>query len=52
MGFVVHMGELLDSTITNHLDLRKTLAKSMAGQFLYYSIATATSSQSRTRRRT
>ena len=51
VGFVVHMGELLDSTITNHLDLRKTLAKSMARQFLYYSIATATSSQSRTRRR-
>lgn len=53
VGFVVHMGELLYSTITNHLDLRKTLAKSMAGQCLYYSIATsaATFSQSRTRRR-
>lgn len=51
VGFVVHMGELLDSTITNHLDLRKTLAKSIAGQFLYYSIATAISSPSQTRRR-
>ena len=54
VGFVVHMGELLDSAITNHLDLRKTLAKSMAGQFLYYSIASVMASppQSRTRRRT
>ena len=54
VGFVVHMGELLDSTITNHLDLRKALAKSPAAQFLCYSIAaaTATSSQSRTRSRT
>ena len=53
VGFVIHMGELLDSTITNHLDLRKTLAKSIARQFLYYSIATATgkTSPSRVRRR-
>ena len=50
VGFVVHMGELLNSTVTNHLDLRRTLAKSVAGPFLYYSIVTATSSQSRSRR--
>jgi hypothetical protein len=39
LGFVVHVGELLDGRPTNHLDLRKTLAKGKATDFLYYSVA-------------
>jgi hypothetical protein len=41
VGFVVHMGELLDGKATNHLDLRRKLAgKSAATRpFLYYTIA-------------
>jgi hypothetical protein len=39
LGFVVHMGELLDGKPTNHLDLRKTLAKTKAGKFIYYRVA-------------
>jgi hypothetical protein len=39
LGFVVHVGELLDGKATNHLDLRKTLAKGKATDFLYYTIA-------------
>ena len=38
-GFFVHMGELLDGKPTNHIDLRKPLAKSPAGAFLYYTVA-------------
>jgi hypothetical protein len=38
-GFVVHMGELLDRKPTNHLDLRRDLAKTRAGAFLPYDIA-------------
>jgi hypothetical protein len=38
LGFVVHMGELLDGKPTNHLDLRKKLAKTKAGDFLYYTV--------------
>ena len=40
LGFVVHMGELLDGKPTNHLDLRKTLAKpkGKAAAFLYYKV--------------
>ena len=30
------MGELLDGKPTNHLDLRKSLAKTKAKDFLYY----------------
>ena len=41
VGFFVHMGELADGKPTNHLDLRKRLAKSSAGRFLYYSIVSA-----------
>ena len=37
-GFFVHMGELLDGKPTNHLDLRKRLAKTASAQFLYYTI--------------
>jgi hypothetical protein len=37
-GFFVHMGELLDGKPTNHLDLRKPLAKSPAADFLYYTV--------------
>jgi hypothetical protein len=37
-GFFVHMGELLDGKPTNHLDLRKPLAKTAAGEFLYYTV--------------
>jgi hypothetical protein len=39
LGFIVHVGELLDGKATNHLDLRKRLAKGKATEFLYYSIA-------------
>lgn len=38
VGFVVHMGELLDGKPTNHLDLRKQLAKTKANDFLYYTV--------------
>jgi hypothetical protein len=38
VGFFVHMGELLDGRPTNHLDMRKPLAKSPAKEFLYYSV--------------
>jgi hypothetical protein len=40
-GFFVHMGELLDGRPTNHLDLRKGLAKTAAGGFLYYTVVAA-----------
>ena len=39
LGFVTHVGELLDGKPTNHLDLRKTLAKGKAADFLYYTVA-------------
>lgn len=39
LGFLVHMGELLDGKPTNHLDLRKVLAKTKAGEFLPYVVA-------------
>ena len=38
-GFFVHMGELLDGKPTNHLDLRKPIAKTPAAEFLYYTVA-------------
>jgi hypothetical protein len=38
VGFFVHMGELLDGKPTNHLDLRKSLAKTKAADFLYYKV--------------
>jgi hypothetical protein len=34
----VHMGELVGGDPTNHLDLRKKLAKTSAGDFLYYKV--------------
>ena len=33
------MIELADGKPTNHLDMRKQLAKTRAGDFLYYAIA-------------
>jgi hypothetical protein len=39
VGFFVHMGELLDGKPTNHLDLRKKLARTKAREFLYYTVA-------------
>lgn len=48
-GFVIHMGELLDSRITNHLDLRKDLTKTTVGQYLYYTILTPSATRSRGR---
>jgi hypothetical protein len=36
VGFVVHMGELLDGKPTNHLDLHKKLAKGSTADYLYY----------------
>ena len=41
LGFFVHMGELLDGKPTNHLDLRKGLAKTKAREFLYYTVTAA-----------
>lgn len=38
VGFFVHMAELLDGRPTNHLDMRKVLAKSSAKDFLYYQV--------------
>jgi hypothetical protein len=38
VGFFVHMGELLDGKPTNHLDMRKDLAKTKAKDFLYYTV--------------
>jgi hypothetical protein len=38
VGFFVHMGELLDGKPTNHLDMRKPLTKTKAGEFLYYTV--------------
>jgi hypothetical protein len=38
LGFFVHMGELLDGKPTNHLDMRKVLAKARAAEFLYYTV--------------
>jgi len=38
LGFFVHMGELLDGKPTNHLDMRKVLAKAKASEFLYYTV--------------
>ena len=38
VGFIVHMGELVGGNPTNHLDLRKKLAKTAAGAFLYYKV--------------
>jgi hypothetical protein len=38
LGFFVHVGELLDGKSTNHLDVRKVLAKTTASEFLYYTI--------------
>ena len=40
-GFFVHVGELLDGKPTNHLDLRKPLAKTTAKEFLYYTVGAA-----------
>ena len=40
-GFIVHTGELLDGKPTNHLDLRKSLAKTKAKDFLYYTLSAA-----------
>jgi hypothetical protein len=39
LGLVVHVGELLDDNPTNHLDLRRRLAKGKAADFLYYTVA-------------
>jgi hypothetical protein len=38
LGVIVHVGELLNGKETNHLDLRKPLAKGKAVDFLYYTI--------------
>ena len=39
VGFLFHVGELLDGKETNHMDLRKKLAEGKAGEFLYYKVA-------------
>ena len=38
LGFVVHIGELLDGKPTNHLVLRRDLVKTSAKRFLYYDV--------------
>jgi hypothetical protein len=40
-GVVVHLGELLDGKLTNHLDLRKNLARGTTKAFLLYDVVTA-----------
>jgi hypothetical protein len=40
LGLIVHVGELLDGKPTNHLDMRKVLAKTRASEFLHYAINT------------
>jgi hypothetical protein len=37
-GLIVHIGELLNGDPTNHLDLRKKLAKGKAAPYLYYRV--------------
>lgn len=37
-GFFIHVGELLDGKPTNHLDMRKPLARTKAAPFLYYTV--------------
>ena len=39
VGFVFHVGELLDGKETSHLDLRRKLAEGKASEFLYYKVA-------------
>jgi hypothetical protein len=41
VGFLVHMGELLDGKPTSHLDLRRKLvsAKAKTREFVYYTVA-------------
>ena len=41
VGFFVHVGELLDGKPTNHLDMRKPLAKTKAAQFLDHAVTPA-----------
>ena len=41
LGFVVHVGELLDGKPTNHLDMRKRLAKTKAAESLCYTVLAA-----------
>ena len=38
LGFVVHVGELLNGKPTNHIDMRKQLAKTKAAEFLCYTV--------------
>ena len=38
LGVFTHVGELLSGKPTNHLDLRKRLSKTKAGEFLYYTV--------------
>jgi hypothetical protein len=38
LGLFVHVGELVDAKQTNHLDIRKVLAKTKASEFLYYAV--------------
>ncbi len=38
VGFLIHMGELLNPDRTDHFNLRKKLAKGRAKEFLYYKI--------------
>jgi hypothetical protein len=40
VGIVVHLGELLDGKPTNHLDMRKALAKGRTRDFLHYTVVT------------
>jgi hypothetical protein len=38
-GLMVHLGELLNGTPTNHLDLARKLSKGKAKPYLYYRVA-------------
>jgi hypothetical protein len=37
-GLLIHIGELLDGKPTNHLDLRKMIAKGRGEPYLYYTV--------------
>jgi len=41
LGFIIHVGELIDPGKTDHIALRKDLADSASGDFIYYRVEKA-----------
>jgi hypothetical protein len=37
-GFAIHIGELISGDVTDHLKLRRKLAKGATKQFIYYTV--------------